>query len=83
MMTCEHDSPFGFKRIGFMSTVGSIFAALACNTCAIAISLFSFVVYEFKDIFCDLNGATLYPLFVYILQSAATIKLFPALDAVP
>ena len=62
-ITWEVNSPFGFKRIGFMWMLGLTLAAFACNTCAIAISPSSSVVYEFKDMFWDLNGATLYPLF--------------------
>jgi hypothetical protein len=48
-----------------------------------AISPFSLVIKEFKDIFCDLKGVTLNPLLEYILQRAATKTLFPALDDVP
>ena len=64
MMTFEVKSPFGLSKTGFMCMLGSIIAASACSICAIPISPFSFVVYEFKDMFWDLKGATLYPLFL-------------------
>ena len=50
-MTCEPSSSVGFRRIGFMHTIGSIPAASACTTCALPISRPSFVAKEFRAIF--------------------------------
>ena len=65
---CPQTSPFtmiwlptslvGFRRIGFISTLGSMPAASACMTCARPISSPSFVMKELSAIFWDLNGAT-------------------------
>ena len=60
-ITCEQELPVGFNNTGFISTNGSSPAASACATCARPISSPSFVTYEFKAIFCALNGTTLKP----------------------
>ena len=56
-ITWEPMSVVGFKRIGFISTDGSVQAASACMTCALPISSPSEVMYEFSAMFCDLKGA--------------------------
>ena len=82
-MTCEPISLVGFSRIGFISTDGSTPAASACTTCARPISSPSFVMNEFRAMFCALNGATRYPSCRNTRQSPAAIRLLPALDIVP
>jgi hypothetical protein len=76
-------SPLGFRRIGFMSVWGGIFAACACIACAIPISPPSEVTNEFRLMFWDLNGATRIPRFTRQRQMAATVTLFPTWEAVP
>ena len=73
----------GFNKIGFIKTEGLIPAASACITCALPISRPSSVIYEFKAIFCDLNGATLYPSCANTLHNPPARILFPAFDIVP
>ena len=82
-MTWDPTLSVGFKRIGFMHTFGAIPAASACITWARPISSPSSVINEFKAIFWDLNGATLYPSCLKIRSSPATMKLFPTPDMVP
>ena len=48
----------GFRRIGFMSTLGSTPAHSACMTCARPISSPSFVMKELSAMFWLLKGAT-------------------------
>jgi hypothetical protein len=43
----------------------------------------SLVTYEFKAMFCALNGATLNPLFFKSRQKAAAITLLPLSEDVP
>ena len=69
--TCERSSPSGFRRIGFMSTVGSTPAASAWAAWARPISRPSGVTAAFRDMFCALNGATRYPRRAKIRHSAA------------
>ena len=51
--------PFGFNSMGFISAIGSIPQASACDTCALPISNPSFVIKELRAIFWALNGITL------------------------
>ena len=83
MITLDVKSPFGLSKMGFMCILGSTIDASACSICAIPISPFSFVVYEFKDMFWDLKGATLYPLFFNSLPNDAAVIPFPSPDTTP
>ena len=69
--------------MGFISTTGSRPAAIACIAWAIPISPPSRVTYEFRLMFCDLNGAWEIPRLRRLRQSAVTTVLFPTWDAVP
>ena len=58
-------------------------AASACITWALPISKPSSVMKELSAIFWDLKGATVWPSWRKMRQSAAARKLLPALDVVP
>src|SRR5947209_930637 len=82
-MTCERELASGFRRMGFMSAVGSMPAATACTACARPISAPSAQTAALFDMFCALNGATRTPLRAKIRQSAAVSRLLPAEELLP
>jgi len=73
----------GFRRMGFIRAEGASPAASAWDTWARPISCPSGVTKEFRDMFCDLKGATENPWFLKMRQRAVTIRLLPAEEAVP
>ena len=81
--TCERLSPSGLSRTGFISTLGAVMAAAACTAWERPISPPSGVAYEFRDMFCALNGATSRPSCANMRQSAAASTDLPAWDEVP
>ena len=82
-ITWDWLSPVGFNSMGFMWTDGGSPAASACSACALPISPPSCATAEFNAMFCALNGATLNPLFLRHLMSAAVRTLFPTCEEVP
>src|SRR3972149_2600949 len=83
IITWEPISLLGFRRTGFMWIEGSIPQASACMAWARPISPPSLATAELRAIFWALNGATLYPIFLNILQSPAVIMLLPTWEPVP
>src|ERR1051325_4793975 len=82
-MTCARESASGLISTGFMSAVGAMPQAAACNACARPISLPSAQTAALLDIFCALNGATLMPRRAKIRHNAVTSRLLPAEELLP
>ncbi len=82
-MTCERESPSGFSKMGFMSTVGMTPAASAWTACARPISPPSGVTDALSAMFCALKGATRSPSWRKRRQSPAVTMLLPTDEAVP
>ena len=73
----------GFRRTGFMSTVGGTRAARACRAWARPISPPSAVTAALFDMFCGLNGRTRRPRSAKARARPATISDLPTSEPVP
>src|SRR5579875_4131053 len=81
--TWQPRSLSGFRRTGFMSTVGSRPQASAWTAWARPISPPPGHTAALLDMFCDLNGATRIPARANSLQRPVTTTLLPTSEAVP
>ena len=76
-------SLWGFKRTGFMWTVGATPQALACKAWALPISPPSAVTMALFDMFCGLKGRTVRPRRVRARAMPAVSSDLPTLEPVP
>ena len=80
---CAPISDCGFSSTGFMSVIGAVQQARACNAWARPISPPSAVTAALFDMFCDLNGRTFRPCRVKARAMPASSSDLPTSEPVP